>query len=67
MDTFPYLDNITIAGHDQMEHDANLQKFLDILLRHNLTLNESKSVKSVPSVNILGYWVGKGLIKLDPE
>ncbi|MCP3694687.1 MAG: hypothetical protein GY917_20985, partial [Planctomycetaceae bacterium] len=26
--TFPYLDNVTICGHDQQDHDANLQKFL---------------------------------------
>ena len=26
--TFPYLDNVTICGHDQQDHDANLHKFL---------------------------------------
>ena len=25
---FPYLDNITICGKNQEEHDANLEKFL---------------------------------------
>ena len=28
-DTFPYLDNITVAGHDQNEHDENVIKFPD--------------------------------------
>ena len=26
--TFPYLDNITIAGHTKEEHDCNVEKFL---------------------------------------
>ena len=26
-DTFSYLDNITVAGRDQKEHDANVRKF----------------------------------------
>jgi len=66
-DTFPYLDNITIAGHDQREHDANLQRFREALHHRNLTLNESKSVESQPTINILGYCVGNGIIKPDPE
>ena len=28
-DTFPYLDNITVAGKDQEEHDSNVQRFLE--------------------------------------
>ena len=27
-DTFPYLDNITVAGRDKEEHDHNVEKFL---------------------------------------
>ena len=26
-DTFPYLDNITVAGRDKTEHDQNVKKF----------------------------------------
>ena len=29
-DTFPYLDNITVAEHDQNEHDKNVKKFLPL-------------------------------------
>lgn len=53
-DTFPYLDNITIAGKDQTEHDENVQRFLDVVHSKNLTLNEAKSITSVSSINILG-------------
>ena len=28
-DTFPYVDNITITGHTQAEHDENVDKFLN--------------------------------------
>ena len=30
---FPYLDDITICGKDQEEHDANLKSFLDVAKR----------------------------------
>lgn len=65
--TFPYLDNVTIAGHNQAEHDENFKKFIAVVNRRKLTLNEAKTIKSVSSINILGYWVGNGSIKPDPE
>ena len=42
-DTFPYLDNITVAGRDQKEHDKNVQKFHEAVGRRNLTLNEKQN------------------------
>ena len=41
---FPYLDNITICGRDQQEHDANLEKFLAVAKRKNICYNDSKKV-----------------------
>ena len=64
---FPYLDNITVGGRTQAEHDKNVAGLLKILEEKNLTLNESKTVGSVQSINILGYNVSNGLIKPDPE
>jgi hypothetical protein len=66
-DTFGYLDNITIAGRTQAEHDSNLQKFMASALKRQLTFNESKSVISKASINLLGYEVGNGIIKPDKE
>ena len=66
-DTFPYLDNITIAGRDKYEHDLNLQKFLAAAKRRSLTFNESKSVVSVTTSSLLGYQIGGGQIRPDPE
>ncbi|CAB4041233.1 Hypothetical predicted protein, partial [Paramuricea clavata] len=66
-DTFPYLDNITVAGRDQEEHDENVQTFHEAIRRRNLTLNETKSVESKSSINLRGYGIGHGVITPDPE
>ena len=64
---FPYLDNITVGGRTKAEHDKNVSELLKVLRDKNLTLNDSKTVESVESINILGYNVSNGLIKPDPE
>ena len=66
-DTVAYLDNVTVAGRNQLEHDDNVKAFLDAINRRNFTLNETKTVKSVSNINILGYVVGNKHIKPDPE
>ena len=66
-DTFPYLDNVTVAGKDQEEHDNNVQRFLEAVRLRNLSLNQSKTLESVKSINILEYCVGDGIIKSDTE
>ena len=40
--TFPYLDDIIVAGSTQEEHDSNVAAFLKVVTKRNLTLNESK-------------------------
>ena len=66
-DTFAYLDNVTVAGQTQLEHDKNVKAFSEAIARRNFTLNDSKTVSSVSNTNILGYVVGNMCIKLDPE
>ena len=66
-ETFPNLDNITVAGRTQQEHDYNVRQLLNALHRRKWTLNEKKTIASVPTINILGYLVGNGKIKSDPE
>ena len=65
--TLAYVDNITVAGNDQFEHDTNVEKFLLASEKYGLTLNESKTVSSVKSLNILGYCISKNSIRPDPE
>ncbi|XP_059844624.1 uncharacterized protein LOC132404485 [Hypanus sabinus] len=65
--TFPYLDNITICGHDRPDHDANLQRFLQVAAALNLTYNRDKCVFGTTRLAILGYVVENGVIGPDPE
>ena len=64
---FLYLDNVTIADRDQIEHDRNVKAFLDAIHRRKFTRSDSKTVTSVKNINILGYIVGNMVIKPDPE
>ena len=64
---FPYLDDITICGKDQEEHDANLKSFLDAAKRKNICYNDEKSVFSTRRLSILGYVIEEGEIRPDPE
>ena len=64
--TFPHVDNVTIAGVDQEDHDKNDIAFRKLIKHRNITLNESKFITSVPVIDILGYRVGYN-IQLDPE
>ena len=41
-DTFPYLDNITAAGRNQQEHDANVKKFHEAIQQRSLVLPSMK-------------------------
>ncbi|XP_062909829.1 LOW QUALITY PROTEIN: uncharacterized protein LOC134349429 [Mobula hypostoma] len=65
--TFPYLDNITICGHDQQDHDNNLQKFLQAAKSFNLTYNKDKCVFGTTRLAILGCVVENGVIGPDPD
>ena len=64
---FPYLDNITICGKDQQEHDTSLEKFLAAAMKKHICYNDSKSVFSTHKLAILGYVIEEGVIRLDPE
>ena len=65
--TFAYLDNITVAGRSQEEHDLNVSRFMKTVAKFNLSLNDDKTVMSVSSLDILGYNVGHGRIQPDTQ
>ena len=48
-DMFVYVDNVTVCGNSQAEHDHNLQRFYEIAKKYNLTFNVSKSIISTDS------------------
>lgn len=65
--TYPYLDDVTICGRDQSEHDENLKRFLAAAEKYNLTLNKDKCKFSLSTVSLLGYTISNKTIKPDPE
>lgn len=65
--TFPYLDNITICGKDQIDHDKNLGSFLRAAHEKNLTYNEEKCEFSITKLHILGSVIEHGEIRPDPN
>ena len=65
--TFAYLDNITVGGKTQREHDENLAKLLKLARECNLTFNNSKCVYSTDCVKLLGYQITEGCLKPDED
>ena len=65
--TITYLDNVTICGKYQEEHDENLKRFRDVASRRQITYNDGKSVFSTRQLAILGYIVEEGKFRPDPE
>ncbi|GFX64638.1 retrovirus-related Pol polyprotein from transposon opus [Trichonephila clavipes] len=63
--TYPFIDDVTVCGKDQKEHDDNLEKFMTVAKKYNLTLNEDKCTYSSNSVHMLGYIIQDGIIKPD--
>ena len=58
---------MTVGGRSQAEHDANVQRLLDVSAKRNVELNESTTISSVSEISVLGYRVGYGTMKPDPE
>ena len=65
--TFSYLDDITVCGKDQSDHDSNLKRFLEAASKYNLQFNKEKSKFSLTTIDILGYRISNGELKPDPE
>jgi len=63
--TFAYLDNVTVAAMSQENHDKNSQSLLHAAKTESFTFNENKSIYSVTQLDLLGYRVSQGQIKLD--
>lgn len=64
---YAYQDDVTVCGRNQEEHDRNVEKLLKTFKRRKLTFNESKTVKSVMQINVLGYQIQHKVIRPDPE
>lgn len=64
---FGYLDDLIIVSEDFSSHLSILVRIAHQFKQANLTLNTSKSKFCVTEVNYLGYIIGNGGIKTDPE
>ena len=60
------LDDITICGKNQEDHDQNLKQFLSVAKKYNFTINEKKSFYSLKSIRLLGYIIEHQILKPDP-
>ena len=65
--TFAYLDNITVVGANEEDHDRNLNALLKAAAKSNFTFNESKSIIAKSEIDLLGYRVSHSVIRPDPE
>ena len=65
--TFAYLDNITVCGKDQAEHEKNLQRFLHVTKEHNLTFHKSKCTYLSNTIDLLGDRIHDGSLQPDPN
>jgi hypothetical protein len=63
---YAYLDDITICGKNQEDHDKNLKQFLCVAKKYNFTINEKKSFYSLKSIKLLGYIIEHKTLKPDP-
>ena len=65
--TYPYLDDVTVAGNTLEELNKNAKQFKEVCKRRNITLNEDKTTRQVRELKILGYQIKEGQILPDPE
>ena len=62
-----YLDNITVGGMTQQEHYDNLAALRRAAEVDQFTFNKEKSQYNCTETSLLGYRVGGGVIKPDPQ
>ena len=65
--TFAYLDDVIICGDNKEDHDRNLQRFKDVALISNLTLNIDKCQYGLSEITYLGYCITNGTLRPDPD
>ena len=64
---YAYLDNITGSGHEDCDHNANLNPLFNAAKCKSLTFNKLKCLFSHREIELLGYRVSHHKVKPDPE
>ena len=62
---FPYLDDTTVAGNTLEELEENSGQFDRVFQVSGITLNESKTVRKVQDLKVLGYHIKDHIIGPD--
>ena len=65
--TMAYVDNVTVCGDSEADHDVNVNAFLKAPEKYNLTFNTDQSIIKQTEIRLLGFEVSKGQIKPDPD
>ena len=63
--THAYLDDIIISGDTKEEHNLNLEAFLAVAEKLNITINKEKSKFFHEEINYLGHTISRNCIKPD--
>ena len=62
-----YVDDMVITSKIREDHFADVEKFLQRLIKYKLRLNPKKCVFGVTSGKVLGYMVSQKGIEIDPD
>lgn len=62
-----YLDDLCVHGRTKDEHDKNLQKVLEAIREHGLSVNSSKCDFSKQEISFLGFIFRDGVRRPDPK
>ena len=62
-----YIDNVTVCGYNEKDHNHNLKQFMTAVNKYDLTLNEEKCSYNSKSITLLGYIVRNGAMRPDPK
>jgi transposase InsO family protein len=65
--TYAYLDDVIIVGKDEEDHEMNLQKFIAVAQKYNITLNHEKCKFKQTAIQYLGYVISENCLKPDPD
>lgn len=64
---FMYIDDLMIVSSDFETHISRIKAVAECLRKANLTINVSKSKFAMKQIKYLGYIVGNGCLKTDPD
>ena len=61
------VDDITIHGHTEAEHDAHLQNLMWVACKYGVVFNPQKMHVKAPAINFFGCLYDANGVHLDPE